>query len=139
MALGTPPSKNQHWIHYSAIGGLLVNVTRYLRPSTLGGSGAVSVAEDVDITVFSVPSSGVLKNLCVHVDPAPGAGESVVVTVRRNLAASALTVTIAGAVAKNGQMLGSLNVAAGDVITLQAVNSVLSAVTNLSADLLYEN
>jgi hypothetical protein len=67
-----------------------------------------------------MPHGGMLKNLYVKADVAPGAGKSLTITVRKNGTDSAVTVTLSGASQVSGSdLVNTLSVAAGDELEIK--------------------
>ena len=93
------------------------NATRYF-----GITGGV---ENADIfSRYLIAATGVLRYLTIHVDLAPGVGETIAFTVMIDGIASTLTATLADA---NVQVIDAVNaeaVVAGQTISIRAVASL---------------
>lgn len=98
------------------IGG---GITAYL------GSRGRSAVETSAIDVSSVVCT--IKNLYVRFDGPPGAGQSFTVTVRKNLAATAVTCIVSDANINNQNILNTVTLAPGDNFDVQVVASATAA------------
>lgn len=87
----------------------VTTAARYAPP----GYGAASTNE----IQFSAPATGTLRNLYVKCRTAP-AGDSVVVTVRKTGAATAMTCTVAAAATTAADTTNTVSVTAGDALSL---------------------
>lgn len=77
-----------------------------------------------------------MKNLVVRIRSFPGVGKSIIFTVRINGVNTSLTATISGAVTTGGNdLINSVRVAIGDLVTLQVVNGVGAAANYATASL----
>lgn len=88
----------------------------------IGGGGLTSATEaNVDI---DSPAAATIQNFSVQMSAAPGIGNSVVYTWRKNAAGTALTCTISGAVATScSDTTHSFTVVQGDLMSVQAVTT----------------
>lgn len=86
---------------------------RYLVPC---GYPSPSVGE-IGATIV-MPFSATLKNFYVTLDVAPGAGNSWTLTIRKNQASTALTITISGSDDTGNDTTHTVSVAAGDKISI---------------------
>jgi hypothetical protein len=85
----------------------------------IAGGGLSSTTEgNVDIPA---PTASTLTNFYVELSAAPGVGNSVAVTVRKNGADTALTLTISGAAVSGSDLTHSVSVAAGDLLDIKIV------------------
>lgn len=85
----------------------------------IAGGGLSSTTEaNVDIPA---PTASVLSNFYVELSAAPGLGNSVVVTIRKNAADTALTLTISGAAVSGSDLTHTVAVAAGDLLDIKIV------------------
>ncbi len=66
-----------------------------------------------------VPTGGTLKKLYVVLNGAPGAGTSYVITVRKNVADSIITCTVANLATTASDLVNTLAVVAGDIISIK--------------------
>jgi len=116
-------------IRYNSGGATVgAGITSYLYCATQTADDGASATED-PIAMVVITRSGIIRNLVVAASVAAGAGETFTYTIRVNKAASALTCTIGGAVDIRGQdLVNEVEVSAGDVISLQIVNSAGGAV-----------
>lgn len=95
--------------------------------------GAAVRVSDVNATFYKeatytepfnvMPVAGTISNLCVQTIVAPGAGETVVVTLRKNFVNTALTVTVSSTDIYGSNTGTDISVAAGDKISLSVVSS----------------
>ncbi len=84
------------------------------------------------------PWDGILSALFIAIDNAPGAGENTVYTVLVNGAPTALTCTIAGAVAQDANnVVNQVAVAQGDTIVVRAVSSLNAAAARITGGMGY--
>lgn len=87
--------------------------------SVYDGSNFVRAAENM---VYAIcPTAGTIKNLCVKTNFAPGGGKSVALTLRVNGIDSALTCTLGAADTYKEDIVNTVVVAAGDVLTIKVV------------------
>jgi hypothetical protein len=88
----------------------------------IGGGGAASATEaNVDL---DSPAAATIQNFSVQMSAAPGAGNSVAYTWRKNASSTTLTCTISGASATScSDTTHSFTVAAADLMTIQAVTT----------------
>jgi hypothetical protein len=98
---------------------LTLTGTQYL---PIGGGGLASTTEtNVDL---DSPAAATIQNFSVQMSAAPGVGNSVVFTWRKNASSTALTCTISGASATNcSDLTHSFTVAASDLMDIQAVTT----------------
>lgn len=102
------------------------------------GLGAESATESVVRIVM--PVAGVLRNLTVVTDGAPGAAKTYIYTVRVNGADTTLTCTVSGAVATTASdTTHSATVAAGDTVTVKLVTLAAAATQRHSVSLSLES
>jgi fibronectin-binding autotransporter adhesin len=97
----------------------------------IGGGGLPSGTEtNVDA---SAPSAATVTNFDVQISAAPGVGNSIVFTWRKNAVSQALTCTISGAVATScNDSTHSFLVAQGDLLSIQLVTTgVIAGTPNL--------
>ena len=81
-----------------------------------------------------IPIDGLLRDLYASLAPAPGAGEQTVFVVIVNGAPTALTCTIAGAVAvANSDLVNVVPVNAGDTISIRVESSLNAAAALVKA------
>ncbi len=106
----------------------------------LTGSAAINATENARIVVM--PVAGTLKNFYVRVGAGAGASGSIVLTVRKNGADTAITLTFTSASGSNftiSDTTNSVSVAAGDRITIGGTNNGTSqAGTIVSMSLILE-
>ena len=84
--------------------------------------------------VFVVPTSGTVKNLYVRTFTAQPATGSLVLTVRKNGADTALTITVPASSAANktsSDTVNSFAVSAGDRISMKIKNNAAAASANV--------
>ena len=76
-----------------------------------------------------IPFSGTLKNLFVQTTTTQSATGSLVFTIRKNGADTSVTLTVpaGGAAAVRSDLVNSVSVAAGDLISIKAVNNTAAA------------
>ena len=88
----------------------------------IGGGGLTSSTEtNVDL---DSPAAATIQNFSVQMSAAPGVGNSVVYTWRKNAAGTALTCTISGASATScNDLTHNFTVAQGDLLDIQAVTT----------------
>ena len=98
---------------------LTLSGTQYL---PIGGGGLASTTEtNVDL---DSPAAASIQNFSVQMSAAPGVGNSVVFTWRKNAAGTTLTCTISGASATNcSDTTHTITVAAADLLDIQAVTT----------------
>lgn len=85
----------------------------------IAGGGLSSTTEGaVDIPA---PVASTLSNFYVELSAAPGVGNSVAVTVRKNAADTALTLTITGTAVSGSDTTHTVTVAAGDLLDIKVV------------------
>jgi hypothetical protein len=103
---------------YSAA-SLTLTGTQYI---PIGGGGLPSATEtNVDT---SAPSAATVTNFDVQMSSAPGLGNNIVFTWRKNAASQSLTCTISGAVATScNDSTHSFLVSQGDLLTIQLVST----------------
>jgi len=95
------------------------NLTRYFTFYQLAGL----------VTTVEVPitRTGIIRNLYVIVNPAPGVGETFNFTLMVNGIATVLTCQIAGADVAGNDLVNAVPVVAGDTICMRCVSSVAAA------------
>ena len=81
-----------------------------------------NVASDNVFNYWVAPSSMVLTNFGVGVTPAPSSGKSITITVRDNGVDTLATITISNT-AVQGSYTGSINISAGDKISVSIVGT----------------
>ena len=87
------------------------------------GGGASSSSTETNVDIDS-PAAVTIQNMTVQMSAAPGVGNSVVYTWRKNAAGTALTCTISGASATScSDTTHSFTVAALDLLDIQAVTT----------------
>jgi hypothetical protein len=98
------------------------------------GGGGLPNATETNVDTAS-PSSATVANLDVQISSAPGMGNSIVFTWRKNAASTSLTCTISGAVATScSDITHSFSVGQGDLLTIQLVTTgVIAGTPNLIA------
>jgi len=123
--------KSSHLSRYLDIvwgcsGDLAVGATGYLPCQSNMSQMATVQAADINYeAIFLVVRPGYIRNLVAHAETPPGAGESVVYTLRLNGVNTALTCTVSGAVDRDASdLVNIVAVTPGDIVTLQVVNSV---------------
>lgn len=112
---------------YSAA-SLSLTGTQYI---PIGGGGLPSATEtDVDT---AAPTAATVTNFDVQMSAAPGMGNSIVFTWRKNTSSQSLTCTISGAVATScSDNTHSFSVSQGDLLTIQLVTTgVIAGTPNL--------
>lgn len=97
--------------------------TTYLRPSYRD-----SASDSTEVKI-QVPADGVLRNLYAQARVAPSGG-SLVYTVRKNGADTALTCTMAAAATQANDATHEVTVAAGDVISIKCVSTASTGATH---------
>lgn len=85
-----------------------------------------------------ISTGGTLKNLRVESTVAPGATKSIVVTLRKNGAATALTATLSNTDTQASDTSNSVTVAAGDLVCWEFVASAAHATTALRVSCEFE-
>ncbi len=100
-------------------GTVAPNVTSYMGQTRNGAEAQVQ---------FRAPYSGVLERLFANSSAPPGAGETFTYTLRINGVPTIVTCQTAGAVDTESEDLArAANIVAGDLISLQIVNSLNGA------------
>lgn len=97
------------------------------------GAGRTAYLLQVDSTTIEAAAQWRMPKisaigLLVHTQAAPGAGESFTYTVRRNGAATALTIIVSGA-GVAGSVWGKVDFEEGDLLSVQLVSSLAAATT----------
>jgi len=88
-----------------------------------------------ELPVFLVNSSGTLQHLRISMTTAPGLGESVTFTVRVGTVDTGITVTVTGSNKTGADIVNSIAVTAGDLITIRVVTSAAGVPENIIASL----
>lgn len=96
---------------------LAAGQTRYI-----GAGGGHISATEADVR-FRVPFACTLATLIVDVNPAPGSGQSVTATVRKNSVDTAIAVTILDTDTAESDTSDTVNFAVGDIVSLKLVGS----------------
>lgn len=104
-------------------GAAQASTTVYAAPGSGDGSSSVELQ-------VPVPRAGVLRNLYVKCQTAPGVGHTDIVTVRKAGADTALTTTVAGTASTGNDVVHSVSVAAGDLISVKVVQGASSVGAN---------
>lgn len=92
------------------------------------GGAAPNATENARVVVM--PCAGTLKNLYIRIGAAQSSGGTMVFTLRKNAADTAITVTFANADGSNvtkSDTANSVSVNAGDTITIKGVNNAPSS------------
>lgn len=78
---------------------------------------------------FLCTRNGIIKNLAVSAQAAPGAAKTYIYTVRVNKVDTAITVTLSGAAATEGQdLVNTVAVSIGDIIQIKLVTLAAASV-----------
>lgn len=112
------------WIVWHATANTVAGATRYVSCT----AGTLNTTERYD-NRLSAPRPAILTGLQVVCNGAPGAGESFVITVRKNGATTGITCTIVDTDTYGSDTVNEAGVAVGDDITLQIVASGGAAAT----------
>jgi len=88
--------------------------------STVYGAAAGAGSEDAP-AVYVMPRDGLLRNLHLKTSIAPGVGESVTFTVRKNGVDTGIVVAISGASQVGSDLTNAVSFLAGDVISVKGV------------------
>jgi hypothetical protein len=86
------------------------------------GGGGISSTTEANVDT-PAPQAATVSNFYVQLSAAPGTGNSVAVTVRKNGAATAVTCTISGSATSGNDTMHSFTCAAGDLLDVQLVPS----------------
>jgi len=115
-----------HAIYVGKIGAVDTSEDGYLMPD-----GTINASEDFPIFVPAIQST--LTKMQVSMSQAPGVGESVTITLRKNGVDTAMTLTIEGASTSNSDLTTVVRpINAGDKLSLRVTTTSSSAVENLS-------
>ena len=87
-------------------------------------------------TLSVLPAGGTVSEFRVHLDSAPGLGQSAIVTVRKNGSDTSVTCTISGA-STDCSYSGSVDFSAGDLLNLTLVGSAGAVFSRLTWGALY--
>lgn len=115
---GGGSSNGNNTVIYSDNGLTLTAGTRY---APIGGGGVPSSTES-DVSV-AAPSATTLLNLQVNLSVAPGVGQTLVVTARKNGVDTTLTCTISGASTTCQDLTHTVSIAQNDVINWKIVTT----------------
>jgi len=136
LILGNLPTKIVTFVAYIVTAGQ----TAYLGSSeSIGRHDLVEKGVDTGIvgyTWWTIPLAMTLKAVGVSLSVAPGAGENLAYTIRKNEVNTASTVTISDA-AKTGSNATDVSFAAGDELTVQVISSGGAATTAMVATLYF--
>jgi hypothetical protein len=97
---------------------LTSTTTRYLYPGFQSSNAASS-----DVYRMAIPRAGKLRNLYVYQNTPSTSANAIVYTVMVNGSTTALTVSIAGTATSGSDTTDSVNVSAGDSITIQVTKA----------------
>jgi hypothetical protein len=87
------------------------------------GGGGLSSSTETNVDIDS-PAAATIQNFAVQMSAAPGVGNSVVYTWRKNAASTTITCTISGASATScNDLTHTLTVAQGDLLDIQVVTT----------------
>jgi hypothetical protein len=119
----------------STVAVLSARVTGYTGLSTVSfgsvtGTSTAGATED-SVETLSPAAAFSVRNLAVQVTTAPGAGQSVTVTVRDDGADTPLACTITGAATSCTDVADSPVIAAGSTLSLRISSSLTAAATSL--------
>jgi hypothetical protein len=116
------PARSDH-THQGVVGGAILDFG-----GTGGGDGtfvhpwdredSFEGAEN-EQTKLTMPSAGTLKNGYARVTSAPGAGSTTTFTVRKNGVDTALVVSVVGAALTGADLVNTVAVVGGDVISMR--------------------
>lgn len=90
-----------------------------LQPGTTEYYGPRSNGEVEKEHQFAFPFASTLKNLRVNASPAPGVGESLVVTLRKNGADTELSCVLTDSTTNLSNILTEVSILAGDVLSFE--------------------
>lgn len=96
------------------------------------GPDLALVTEEI-FTQHIIPVAGILKNLYVKVETAPGAGNNAVFTVRINGVDKTITCTIADTATTGNDVAHSEAIAVGDLVSIKCVTSAGAAIDDVVA------
>jgi len=106
------------FLAYSSAAGITFSGTQYF---AIGGGGAPSATEaDVEA---AAPTASTVSNLSAQVSTAPGGGNSVTFTWRKNGADQTVTCAISGTATTCTDFAHSFAVAQGDLLSIKAVST----------------
>lgn len=109
------------------------NATKYYMVTGYSGAGSSYTSATIRMAL-----SGIFKNLVVKALNAPGAGQTVGVTLNKNNADTALTCLLSGATqTEASDLTHEVAVAVGDLITFKVIGSATATVSTTSAGLTF--
>ena len=120
LLIPAPSFAITQWVSGSDVGGTTQTGTSY---AALTGTTGSDFSGSEVYWQSVVPIAGTFSNLSVEVQSAPGAGNSVAFTVRKNNTDTSSTCTIADANTSCQDATGSFTVVAGDAVNLKAVTA----------------
>lgn len=94
-------------------------------------------ASDESMIAFLAPTNGVLSNLICYCDTAPGTGESVIITVRKNGIDTSITTTISDLETNVSNIINSIGLNSGDYLTFKSTTSLNCIASNLFVSLVF--
>ena len=106
------------------IGALTPNATRFLLPNFCEST-------DESFSAYVVPQDGNIDQLVCRVNIPPGAGDAVYIIVCLNGSMSALATSIVDTATYSTDLLNSIDVVRGDLITVNMITSTYCAAENL--------
>lgn len=102
------------------------NTTTYY---ALQGDGAPNITETNSYSIF--PTDGILDQMYVAVQTAPGGVQTDAFTLRKNTVDQSCTATITGAATSNSDLTHSVSYAQGDTASVKIVTSATAAATRI--------
>lgn len=118
IAIATSGSGNGTGIVTGSTAAVALSTTIYI---PFGGGGLSSTTElNVDI---EAPAAATVGNFYVQLSAAPGLGNSVAFTIRKNGSDTAITCTITGTATSANDITHSFSCAAGDLLSIKIVPS----------------
>jgi hypothetical protein len=112
------------YITTGKVGVVTPNTTRYLLSN-------FSQATTETFPIYQIPTSGTLSGLNTYCATPPGFGDDIVLTVRVNGIDTLLSVTISDTNQTSADIVNTIDVSSGDLITLKSVTSATCAVEDL--------
>lgn len=108
----------------------LANTTGYLLACDQGGEsyGSNNVSEAVVSVNYLVTRAGLLKNLVVRAQSAPGGGQTYIYTIRINGVPTGITCTLTEVTVNGSDLVNTAEVVIGDRVTLQLITSLGAAI-----------
>ena len=88
-------------------------------------------------TAMIITWIGVIRNLFIELDTAPGGADTQIFTVMVNGAPTAITLTITGAQLAGNDIVNQVAVAPGDLVTVRIVSSATAAGARIAGGLGY--